>query len=334
MAITPLAEAVQQSQLLVNTLADTDDNPVHVAFGINYAYARGMGITLFSLLSHHPDTAFHAHVFSDSLCEEDVEKLRSLAKGHRLAITLHIFNRAWVDQLPAVGRYPKSIHYRFLIPETVASYSDRVIYIDADTLVVGDYSPLFTLDITDYTLAACNDTPRARHNQCARLRLKHHHYFNSGFMLINIPRWLERQTTARITDVLVTRGAEFGFPDQDALNIVLEDEVLILPDRYNYIYDIIANKVWDHSGVPEETVMIHYTGKCKPWHAWAGSDLSQRYYSYYQRSPWASQPLDTPKHYKEMKRFARVKWHQKQYAESLSWMMKYVSLKFFKQSEQ
>ncbi|MCX2194362.1 hypothetical protein LD112_19895 [Pantoea agglomerans] len=50
--------------------------------------------------------------------------------------------------------------------------------------------------------------------------------------------------------------------------------------------------------------------------------------------PWASQPLDTPKHYKEMKRFARVKWHQKQYAESLSWMMKYVSLKFFKQSEQ
>jgi len=80
--------------------------------------------------------------------------------------------------------------------------------------------------------------------------------------------------------------------------------------------------------------MIHYTGKCKPWHAWAGSDLAQLYYRYYQRSPWASQPLDTPRHYKEMKRFSRIKWHQKQYAESMSWMMKYVSLKFFKQSEQ
>ncbi|PZL89035.1 sugar glycosyltransferase, partial [Pantoea graminicola] len=118
-------------------------------------------------------------------------------------------------------------------------------------------------------------------------------------------------------------------PDQDALNIVLEEEILILPDRYNHIYDIIANKVWDHSGVPDDTVMIHYTGKCKPWHAWGGSDLSRLYYRYYQRSPWATQPLDAPKHYKEIKRFARIKWHQKEYAESMSWMMKYVRLKFF-----
>ena len=328
MAITPVADAVQQSKLLVNTLSDTDVNPVHVAFGINHAYARGLGITLYSLLSHHPDTAFHVHIFSDSLSEQDVEKLRSLAAGHRLAITLHIFNSVWVDQLPAVGRYPKSIHYRFLIPETVARFSDRVIYIDADTLVVGDYSPLFTLDIADYTLCACNDTPRARQNQCPKLGLKGNIYFNSGFMLINIPRWMARQTTARITEVLVTRGAEFGFPDQDALNIVLEDEVLILPERYNHIYDIIANKVWHRFQVPDDTVMIHYTGKCKPWHAWGGSDLSLLYYDYYQRSPWASQSLDLPKHYKEMKRFAQIKWYQKQYAESVSWMMNYVRHKF------
>ncbi|MGD9426428.1 glycosyltransferase family 8 C-terminal domain-containing protein [Pantoea sp. NSTU24] len=60
-----------------------------------------------------------------------------------------------------------------------------------------------------------------------------------------------------------------------------------------------------------------------------GSDLSRLYFSYYQRSPWATEPLDAPRHYKEIKRFARIKWHQRQYAESMSWMMKYVRLKFF-----
>lgn len=329
MTMTQLVDAVQQSKLLVNTLSDMDASPVHVAFGINHAYARGLGITLFSLLKNHPDTAFHAHIFSDSLKESDIEKLQTLAQGHRIAITLHLFNSAWLDTLPEVGRYPKSIHYRFLIPETVAHYSDRVIYIDADTLVVGDYSPLFTLDISQYTVCACNDTLRARHNQCGKLGLTTGNYFNSGFMLINIPRWSGSKTTERIMDVLVKRGAEFGFPDQDALNIVLEKEVLILPERYNHIYDIIANKVWHRFRVPDDTVMIHFTGKCKPWHAWGGSDLSLLYFDYYQRSPWASQSLDLPEHYKEMKRFARIKWHQKHYAESITWMLNYVRHKFF-----
>lgn len=329
MAITQLADAVKQSKLLVNTLSETDVVPVHVAFGINYAYARGLGITLFSLLSNHPHTAFHAHIFSDSLSENDIEKLQALGKDHSLAITLHIFNSTWLDKLPEVGRYPKSIHYRFLIPATVSRYSDRVIYIDADTLVVGDYSPLFTLDISQYTLCACNDTPRARKNQCDRLSLSSGNYFNSGFMLINIPRWIANQTTERITEILIERGAGFDFPDQDALNVLLGKEVLILPERYNHIYDIIANKVWHQFSVPNDTVMIHFTGKCKPWHAWGGSDLSTIYFDYYKRSPWASEPLDLPKHYKEMKRFSRVKWHQKHYAESITWMLNYVRHKFF-----
>lgn len=329
MAIHRLAGCIQQSNLLINTLSGADEDVVHVAFGINDSYARGMGISLFSLFKNHPDTPFHVHIFSDALAEADIDRLRLLAQDYRVAITLHIFSSEWLENLPEVGRYPKSIHYRFLIPDTVAQYSDRVIYIDADTLVVGDYSPLFTLDIGDYTLCACNDTPRARQNQCPKLGLTSGHYFNSGFMLINIPRWLAQHATQRITDVLTERGDEFGFPDQDALNIVLEREVMILPEKYNYIYDIIANKVWHNVHVSDDTVMIHFTGKCKPWHAWGGSDLSLLYFDYYQRSPWASQSLDLPRHYKEMKRFARIKWHQKHYAESAAWMFSYMRHKFF-----
>ncbi|WP_312241687.1 glycosyltransferase [Pantoea sp.] len=329
MATHQLAGCIQQSQLLVDRLSGADNDAVHIAFGINACYARGMGISLFSLLKNHPDTPFYVHIFSDALAEEDIHKLRLLAQDYRVAIRLHLFSDEWLQNLPEVGRYPKSIHYRFLIPDTVAQYSDKVFYIDADTLVVGDYSPLFTLDIGDYTLCACNDTPRARQNQCPKLGLTSGNYFNSGFMLINIPRWLAQHATKRITDVLIERGDEFGFPDQDALNIVLEWDVMILPEKYNHIYDIIANKVWHRFRVPDDTVMIHFTGQCKPWHAWGGSDLSLLYFDYYQRSPWASQSLDLPRHYKEMKRFARIKWHQKHYAESVAWMFSYMRHKFF-----
>ncbi|MFT4273187.1 MAG: glycosyltransferase [Pantoea sp.] len=323
-------EAVQQSETLLNTLPHNDESVIHVAFGINHNYARGMGITLFSLLKHHPTTAFHIHIFTDTLADDDIDRLKQLAGNQPLAITLHLFNDSWLEKLPAVGRYPKSIYYRFLIPETVARYSDRVFYLDADTLVVGDYSPLFTLDISHVILCASNDTVRARQNQCPKLGLKQGNYFNSGFMLINIPRWLANDTTQKIIDLLVAQGANFGFPDQDALNILLENDTLILPDKYNFIYDIIANKVWHNFSTPNDTVMIHYTGKCKPWHAWSGGNLSHLYLDYYRLSPWSSLHLDKPRHHKEMKRFARIKFHKKEYAASLFWMLNYIKHKFFK----
>lgn len=322
-----LADAVRESRVLIDTLNQADDSVVHIAFGINHAYARGMGITLFSLLKHHPATPFHIHIFSDALADDDIARLQQLGSDRAITITLHLFDDSWLTKLPSIGRYPKSIHYRFLIPGTVARYSDRVIYIDADTLVVGDYSPLFSLDMTNVTLAACNDTLRARSNQCPRLNITTGNYFNSGFLLINITRWLEKNITQTATQLLEQRGSEFGFPDQDALNIVLEHDVKILPDRYNFIYDIIANKVWHSFKVPEDTVMIHYTGKCKPWHLWAGGDLSCIYYTYHQQSPWADVSLETPKHYKEMKRYARIKMHDNDYSSALKWMCKYVANK-------
>ncbi|MBA2817711.1 glycosyltransferase [Candidatus Pantoea persica] len=92
MALTSLVEAVQQSKILVDTLSTSNIEPVHIAFGINHAYARGLGITLYSMLKNHPDHAFHVHIFSGSLADDDIRKLTPLVEGHALAITLHIFN--------------------------------------------------------------------------------------------------------------------------------------------------------------------------------------------------------------------------------------------------
>jgi len=76
-------------------------------------------------------------------------------------------------------------------------------------------------------------------------------------------------------------------------------------------------------------VIIHFTGKCKPWHLWGAGSLAELYTSYYQRSPWQTVPLDLPTHHKEMKRYAYILWLQKRYSLSLLWLIKYVKSKFF-----
>lgn len=329
MTTSSIANPIQHSEQIACTLAEKDNPVFHVAFAINPAYTRGMGVALFSLLKHHPEQAFHIHLFTTGLAEQDKFRLKSLAVQYPITISLHLFDEAWLDDLPIIGRYSKSIYFRLIIPATVTQYSDRVLYIDADTLITGDLSALFLVDFSGNTIGACNDTQRARQTQCAALGLTRGNYFNSGLLLINVPQWNALRTTDRICNLLIESGSTYRFPDQDGLNILLENEVLILPKKYNFIYDIIANKVWHKMKTPTDTAMIHFTGQCKPWHAWGGGDIFQLYYSYYVQSPWSTQPYDQPSDYKQMKRFARIKWHQRNFLQSLHYIFKYIKIKFF-----
>lgn len=320
---------LEHKEDLVDNLEFSALPVVHIAFGINNAYARGMGITIFSILENNPDLAFHVHVFGSPLDEKSKLLLLELATNHPLAITCYVFRESAFSDLPLMGRYPQAIYYRLFTPYILSEVTSKLIYLDADTLCLGSYKELHDTDISHYTLAAVNDTQRARNKLCPQLGLKSGNYFNSGFLYINIPQWIEKKTTERIIKTLSLSEQELKFPDQDALNITLENEVLLLPKKYNFICDIILNKVGKSVPVPPETILIHYTGKCKPWHLWGLGELSAIYDRYYEKSPWRAVPHDMPVSYKEMKRYAQALWHERQYMPSLCWMAKYMNNKIF-----
>ncbi|TCV93499.1 glycosyltransferase family 8 protein [Biostraticola tofi] len=324
-----LTHMIERHETVVDTLQVAPEHVCHIAFGIDNTYARGMGITLFSLLENNPGISFHIHLFTTGLNDSNRKKLLTLTARRSIALSFHIYNSSYFDRMPSTGRYAKTIYYRLFMPLLLREMTSRFIYLDADILCVGSIEPLLALAFDDKTICAVNDNKHARNRLCSELNLASGNYFNSGFLYINIPQWLERNTTERLISTLEAKGDSFRFPDQDVLNLVLENEVRLLPKKYNFIYDIIAKKVNYRPDIPEDTVLIHFTGKCKPWHLWASSPLADLYYSYYQRTPWQTQPLDTPVRHKEMKRYAYVLWFQKRYSYSLLWLMKYIKNKFF-----
>ncbi|NDL64789.1 glycosyltransferase family 8 protein [Acerihabitans arboris] len=320
---------IEHQVKLIDTLSAAPQPVCHIAFGVDNQYARGMGVTLFSLLDNNPGSLFHIHIFSNGLADSVKKKLLILVAGRSIAITLYKYQSGCFDDMPCIGRYAKTIYYRIFIPLILKDTVSRVIYLDADILCIGSIKPLIDLSFDNYTLCAVNDNKRARSTLCPELSLTSGNYFNSGFLYINIPLWLERKTTARLLKLLSAKGDYFRFPDQDALNLVLEQEVLLLPKKYNYIYDIIANKVSHRPKIPADTVLIHYTGKCKPWHLWGSGPLADLYNTYHRRTPWQSEPLDSPVKHKEMKRYAYALWFQKRYPDSLMWLIKYIKNKYF-----
>ena len=135
------------------------------------------------------------------------------------------------------------------------------LYLDTDTLVLNDASQIFNTnvngklfgmiqeDIGDIPLELCNsfsfagsnilmfqsDNPRPEY--CIRP------YYNSGVMLMN----LDEMRSTGMDDVLIheLNTVQYGYPDQDAINLLCADRIEPIPLEYNVIPAICPDFPFD-----------------------------------------------------------------------------------------
>ncbi|MEB0233451.1 glycosyltransferase, partial [Undibacterium sp. 10I3] len=75
----------------------------------------------------------------------------------------------------------------------------------------------------------------------AALHLKGGDYFNSGVMLINVQRWLAAEITQATIASILKDGKSFRFPDQDALNVVLDGRVKFIERKWNFLHGLVGD---------------------------------------------------------------------------------------------
>lgn len=185
--------------------------------------ARERGESFTPLTERH--RAFLAEIYSAANKESRVELLdvgdlfrRELGSSPnaRTDYTPYCFLRLFADELP--------------LP-------DKLLYLDTDTLMAGDISPLYATDIAGYELAAVLD-------HYGRFFMGYH-YFNSGVMLLNLPEIRRTGLFRRAVELLCRR--RLFLPDQTALNRLTKKK-LLLPRRYN-----------EQKRFPDDTVIQHFT---------------------------------------------------------------------------
>ena len=98
-------------------------------------------------------------------------------------------------------------------------------------MVLDDLSGLFNTPL-DKTIGVVTKPTDEDNKQ--RLGLsKKNNYFIAAPILINIPLWNERNYTPRLIQWCHDHKHILRYPDQDALNVVLQDDLVQLPMRYN-----------------------------------------------------------------------------------------------------
>lgn len=290
---------------------------LHIAFGIDANFARGMGILIQSISVQNPDKNVAYHVFTDGIAASDLERLKRAVSRSKVAVKLYYINLASFKDFPTTLAWSYATYYRFIMGKFLHGVVDRVLYLDADILCIGCLDALMRVELRDYIVAAVSEI--GDYN-VKRLSLKNGKYFNAGVLFIDINRWNEAAITEKSLELLNANPGGYPYLDQDVLNIVLDGKTLFIDRCWNYLYDM---RKMD-SELPEEVAFVHFIGD-KPWQCWTEHHfMARRYNEFASFSQWRDVCLDKPKHYKEKKRLARSYAKKGMYMKALAWYFKYA----------
>lgn len=249
-------------------------NPIDLLFTIDERYIAPLQVALVSIKENNPNQDMRVWIVHESVSEVKIESLRTLTNklGYDLNV-VQVDGSNWSDA-PIEDRYPKEMYFRLLAGEILPKEITKVIYMDPDILVINSIRELWDLDMGEYMLAAATHTgviDVTTPINKVRLDIKHG-YYNSGIMVINLEKAREIVRWADISDVIQEHGNMLLLPDQDILNYLYGKYAIEIPDeKWNYDARMYTRYLTASLGerdihwVMENTVVLHFCGKPKPW---------------------------------------------------------------------
>jgi lipopolysaccharide biosynthesis glycosyltransferase len=209
-------------------------------------FAPHFAAMLHSAWTHNPEA--HFYLLDCGMKLQTLCKLATFASDHSIRLTTEPVDTARFHDLPTTKFFSPAIYARLLIHELLPS-TERVIYLDADTLVVSSLDPLWRTDMHGAIIAGVQD--EAGDDEEFETP-----YVNSGVLVLDLQRWRERQVSKLVIEYI--RSHHLTLPDQSAINAVCANQIVLLDDSWNY-------RVSGRQRLMQCPRIIHFTGMLKPW---------------------------------------------------------------------
>ena len=272
---------------------------LNVLYSSNDTFSPYLAVSLYSLLKNNSSDfkEIRTYIFDDNISQKNRNYLINIGK---------IFNQPlnFIEGFDIEKQIGKKIHlmkkeglysltpYFRLFTSTHLPEIDKIIYLDADSLVVGSLKELWDTNINNYYVAGVLDTLGVEFTKKEIGLSNQDNYINSGVLLINLKKWREDEIESKFIDFLINHLERFIYHDQGIINGVCKEKMFIIHPKYNFqgqFHGIDYNKAIKWAGFEnyydEETVknaqenpiFIHFTGNFnRPW-----SNKNQYYHKLY-----------------------------------------------------
>ncbi|AMM86510.1 DUF4422 domain-containing protein [Martelella sp. AD-3] len=275
--------------------SDADDD-INVALAVDDNYVPHAAVTILSALttSTRPSRLRFLVLNGHNISAGNRERLEGLVKGAGGRIDFIEIDDRDLRWLPlnrdyiSIATYYRLVMHHYLPPEV-----QKVIYLDADTVIIEPLEKLWAIDLEGHPVAGAADDaglPQAR-----RLRLNAaHRYFNAGVMVFDVARFREMALADAILEIFRRQGPYIISQDQDILNILFCNDTKELPLAWNAGTRIYRSNALEPAYSAEEAfeaarfpAIVHFMDANKPWHTKCTHPFTEFYWDYRNQTPWA-----------------------------------------------
>jgi lipopolysaccharide biosynthesis glycosyltransferase len=322
-------------------------------------YVLPLAVTIRSALdSLGSSQGLDLYVIDGGIRPENKVRLGQSWEDPRLRLRWLAPDLSAIDRLAVSGHVTRMTYARLLLPHVLPGELDRVIYLDADLLVLRDLAALWREQVADLACRAAPD-PACPWLDAARMLPNYEHcrpylaathpvpnfqqlgldptaaYFNAGVLLVNLEFWRVNSVASRALDCLQANREHVQWWDQYALNVVLHQQWAPLDVRWNqgahiYRYPRPEACPLDEAlaaALKRDPWIVHFTSPRKPWHFECDHPFQSRFLRTVDRTAWHGWRPETPYHnlvewleyqYDRYRQWRRRRRHQRQRQQALA----------------
>lgn len=203
-----------------------------IVFATTDLYSRPALVTIQTLLMNNTNVdELNIYYVENGVSDENQEMISALVKNYGRNIVFIPMPKEYLKIEGLMRTNPIVYSYCFfqdILPQSV----EKVLLLEADSIVTNDLTGLYSIDIDSYYLGAVDDLQSKWYKR--KLGMKEDSaYFNCGIMLLNLRKWREDGITEKITKIIEMGNSKFFYEAQDELNVLMEGQVKILPPMFN-----------------------------------------------------------------------------------------------------
>lgn len=273
--------------------SESATNCVYVLLCTNALFLQHAAVCLTSLLANNQDYFFDVVVIGRATESLDEDKFRrSVARFSNYSLLFRQFTPPADQVLPLIpqSHYTIDTYTRLWAGDFFPAEVNRVLYLDADIVVVGSIGPLWCTDLGGALLGTV-DIPGAEQGVRLLGMRPEDGYFNAGVLLIDLKQWRETHAKDAVLDY-ITANPERVMYDQDALNACFHHRRRKLDYKWNVIWPFFREPSplplprAEIETVRRDAMIIHFNGRSKPWSYFSDHPRTAEYQKYLRMTEW------------------------------------------------
>jgi len=277
---------------MLNNISESDSKEIHIAISFDQGYVTFVYVLLTSVFLNNTTNTLVVHALAPDVLRAEHQGLIDFAARHNSRLIFYELSPEATQNFALPnheGAYLSlASYYRLFFAQLVPQSLQKLLYIDVDTLVVGDLRELYQADLQGHVIGAVKEGEMPPRPELGISNMDD--YFNAGVLLIDLPKWREQDITKRASYLAVHYPEKVReYADQDALNMVFCGDWQRLSSRFNLMKAYIPHDLPKREFVRflADKILIHYNGPLKPWHRAGDNRFRYLYPIYLQKSPRA-----------------------------------------------